>query len=99
MRLLRGDEMTAHGGENVGPPMPGGDEQQNGNQNRVGRKEERYLAVGETKRPRNLRCQIVANTAGQNPEHRAAKEPGSFLPPGTGVEFLFGVHFWFMLNR
>ena len=40
--------MTASGGQRVGPPVPGGDEQQNGNKDRVRRKEEGDLAVGET---------------------------------------------------
>ena len=85
MRLLRGDKMTASGGERVGPPMPGGDKQQDGNKNRVRGKKKRYLAVGETKRPRDSRRQIVASGTGQNPEHRAEKEPCSFLPPSAGA--------------
>lgn len=93
MSLLRGDEVTASGGERVGPPMPGGDEQQNGNKDRVGREKERYLAVGEAKGPRDSRRQIVASGTGENPEHRAEKERCSFLSPGAGMEFQFGIHF------
>ena len=83
MRLLRGDEMTARGGERVGPPVPGGDEQQDGNKNRVRGKEKRYLAVGETKHPRDSRRQIVAGGTGQNPEHRAERNPACSI--GRGV--------------
>src|SRR5947207_15744396 len=93
MRLLCRDEMTAGGGERVSPPMPGGDEQQAGSKNRVGWEKERYLAVGETERPRESRRQIVTCGDGQNPEYREEKEPCSFLPPGVSVEFRFGIHF------
>src|SRR5436190_21519634 len=93
MHLLCRDEMTASGGERVSPPMPGGDEQQDGNKHRVGWEKKRYLAVGETKLPRDSRRQIVASGTGQNPEHRAEREFCSFLPPGAGVEFQFGIHF------
>ena len=46
--LLRGEVVTASGGQRVGPPVPGGDEQQDGNEDRVRRKEQGYLAVGKS---------------------------------------------------
>ena len=82
-RLLRGDEMTAGGGQRVGPPVPGGDEQQNGDEDRVRRKEERDLAVGKTEHPGDPRRQVVASAGGQNREHRAQREPGPRLRPGA----------------
>ena len=48
LRLLGRQKMRAGGGEYVGPPVPGGDEQQDAEQNRVRGKKERDLAVGET---------------------------------------------------
>ena len=54
MRLLRGEEVTASGGQRIGPPVPGGDEQQNGDEDRVRRKEEGDLAVGKTSAPRRF---------------------------------------------
>ena len=82
MRLLRGEEMTASGGQRVGPPVPGGDEQQNGNEDRVRGKEKRYLAVGKTQHPGDSRRQVVASGTGQNPEHRAERESGVAHPAG-----------------
>ncbi len=75
MRLLRGEVVTANGGQRVGPPVPGGDEQQNGNEDRVRRKEKGYLAVGKSQHPGGSRRQIIASTAGQNLEYRAEREP------------------------
>ena len=40
VRLLRRQKMSAGGGEYVGPPVPGGDEQQDAKQNRVRGKKE-----------------------------------------------------------
>ena len=94
MRLLGGDEMTASGGEHVSPPMPGGDQEQDGNKNRMGRKEKRYLAIRETKRPRDLRRQVVASGAGENPEH-ACGDGALFVPPPSAVmKIQLGIHFW-----
>ena len=44
--------------------------------NRVRGKKERDFAVGETKRPGDLRGDIIANGAGQDAAHRAEKCPG-----------------------
>jgi hypothetical protein len=60
MRLLRGEEMTAGSGQHIGPPVPRGDKQQNGNEDRVRGEEKRYLAVGKTQHPGGLRRQVVA---------------------------------------
>ena len=62
VRLLRGEVVTASGGQRVGPPVPRGDEQQNGNEDRVRRKEQRDLAVGKRQHPRGSRRQIVASS-------------------------------------
>ena len=89
---MRGHKMTARGTERVGPPMSRRNEEQYGNKNRMGREKERYLGVGETEGPRDSGGQIIASGTGQNPEHRAEKEPCSFLPQNAGVEFQFGIH-------
>ena len=47
MLLLRGDEVRNHGGQRVGPPVPRGHEQQNGNQHRVRRKNSDTLLSGK----------------------------------------------------
>ena len=45
VRLLGRQKMSARGGECIGPPMPSGDEQQNGNKDRVrGKKRETLLS-------------------------------------------------------
>ena len=75
-RLLGRQEMSADGGEYVGPPVPGGDEQQDAEQNRVRGKEERDLAVGERQRPCDLRGSVVADGARQDVAHRAERCPG-----------------------
>ena len=85
MRLLGRQKMSARGGEYVGPPLPGGDEQQDGNKNRVRGKKERDFAVGETKRPGDLRGDVIANGARQDVAHRAEKCPG-------GASLWSGVH-------
>ncbi len=92
MRLLRGDEMTARGGERVGPPMPGRGEQQDGNKDRVRREKKRDLAVGKTKHPRDARRQIVARGTGQNAEHRTEEERCSLALPSAGVEIQLRIH-------
>ena len=73
MLLLRGEVVTASGGQRVGPPVPGRDEQQDGNEDRVRRKEKRYLAVGKTQRPGGPRRQVVltriqTTVRGENPD-------------------------------
>ena len=73
MLLLRGEVVTARGGQHVGPPVPSGDEKQNGNENRVRRKEKRYLAVRKTQHPGDARRQVVASSTGQNPDYRAER--------------------------
>ena len=47
MLLLRGEVVTASGGQRERPPLASGDEKQNGNENRVRRKEKRYLLSGK----------------------------------------------------
>ena len=64
--------------------MPSGDEQQNGNKNRVRGKKERDFAVGETKGPGDLRGDVIANGGRQDAAHRAEKCAGASL--------WFGVH-------
>jgi hypothetical protein len=73
MLLLRSEVMTASGGQRVGPPVPSGDEKQNGNENRVRRKEKRDLAVRKTQHPGDARRQVVASSTGQNPDYRAER--------------------------
>ena len=72
--LLRGEVVSASGGQRVSPPVPGGDEQQNGNEDGVRRKEQGDLAVGKSQRPGGSRRQVIAGTGGQNPEYRAERE-------------------------
>ncbi len=87
MLLLRGEVVTASGGQRVGPPVPSGDEKQNGNENRVRRKEKRYLAVRKTQHPGDARRQVVASSTGQNLDYRA--ERGLRLlnrPSGIGIQ-------------
>ncbi len=75
-RLLGRQKMSAGGGEYVGPPVPGGDEQQDAKQNRVRGKKERDFAVGERKRPGDLRGDVIADGARQDEAHRAERCPG-----------------------
>ena len=77
--------MSARGGECVGPPLPSGDEQQNGNKNRVRGKKERDFAVGETKGPGDLRGDVIANGVARTQHTRAEKCPG-------GASLWSGVH-------
>jgi hypothetical protein len=74
--------MSAGGGEHVGPPVPGGDEQQDAEQNRLRGKEERDFAVGEGQRPGDLRGDVIADRARQDAERRAEGKPG---PGDTSV--------------
>src|SRR5580765_4759381 len=85
--------MTANGGECVGPPVPGGHEQQDRNQHRVRRKKEGDFAVGETKCPGDLGGKIVGSASDQNQQRRAA--PGSrwLLPQGANAPFNFTTQF------
>ena len=80
VRLLGRQEMSAGGGEHVGPPVPGGDEQQDGEQNRVRRKEERDLAVGEAKRPGDLRGDVIADGARQDAATACGAMPRRSVP-------------------
>ena len=81
--------MSARGCESICPPLPGGNEQQNGNENRVRRKKERDLAVGETKRPGDLRGDVIANGAGQDAARGAEKCAGASLWFGDHLRFEF----------
>src|SRR5258708_40007819 len=83
--------MTTDGGEGVGPPVPGGNEQQDRHENSVRGKQERNFGVGETKSPGELRGQIVANAADQNPKHGAAKGLRSFLWQGAQAAGKFAI--------
>ena len=83
-RLLGRQKMSARGGEHVGPPVPGGDEQQDGKQDRVRRKKEGDFAVGETKGPGDLRGDVIANGAGQDASTRCGEMPRS-VPLRSGV--------------
>ena len=85
VRLLGSQEMSADGREQVGPPVPGGDEQQDGEQNRVRGEEEGDFAVGEAKRPGHLRGDVVADGARQDAPQRAERCPG-------GASLWSGVH-------
>src|SRR6185503_19941998 len=71
--------MSARGSECICPPLPGGDEQQNGNKNRVRGEKERDFAVGETKGPGDLRGDVIANGAGQDAASGAEKCAGPSL--------------------
>ena len=84
-RLLRRQEMRADGGEDVGPPMPGGDQQQRAEQNRVRRKEEGDFAVGEAQHPGDQRGDEIAAGARQDEPQRAERCPG-------GASLWSGVH-------
>ena len=75
-RLLRRQKMRAGGGEHVGPPVPRGDEQQDGEENRLRGKKERDLAVGECQRPGDLRGDVIAEGARQDEARRAERCPG-----------------------
>ena len=75
LRLLGRHKMSTGGGEHVGPPVPNGDEQQDAEQNRVRRKKERDLAVGERQRPGDLRGDVIADGARQDEPHRAERCP------------------------
>ena len=94
MLLLRGEVVTASGGQRVGPPVPSGNEQQNGNENRVRRKEKRYLAVRKTQHPGDSRRQVIASTSGQNPDYRAEREPRLLIRLGASVEFQFAIRLY-----
>ena len=89
MRLLSRQKMSARGGECIGPPLPGGDEQQNGNKNRVRGKKERDFAVGETKGPGDLRGDVIANGARQDEARGAEKCAGASLWFGDHLRFEF----------
>jgi hypothetical protein len=91
MGLLRGEKVAANGGEGIGPPVPGGDEQQDRNKDRVRREKKRNLAVRETKRPGNLRGQIVAGATEQNPKRSTGKGARLFL--GLGSNRVDTLHF------
>ena len=84
VRLLRREEMGAGGRENIEPPLPRRNQQQDGDENGVRWKEERDLAVREAQLPSDARGQIIASGAGQNPDCGANKERRSFLPPTDG---------------
>jgi hypothetical protein len=56
-------------------------------------KEERNLAMGETKFPSELRGQIVANAGDQDPEHGASKGLGSFAWLDAEADFEFAIEF------
>ena len=79
-RLLGRQEMSAGGREHVGPPVPGGDEQQDGKEDRVRGKKEGDLAVGETKRPGDLRGDVIADGARQDAATPCGAVPAVFLP-------------------
>ena len=89
VRLLRRQKMSARGGECIGPPLPSGDEQQNGNKNRVRGKKERDFAVGETKGPGDLRGDVIANGGREDEAHRAEKCAGASLWFGDHLRFEF----------
>jgi hypothetical protein len=82
--MLGCQKMNTDSSEDVGPPMPGRDEQQDAKQNCLWRKKERHFAVGETKRPGNLRREVIADGAGQDVSHRAEQCPGGALL-GSGI--------------
>jgi len=69
--------------------VPGRDEQQNGNEDPVRGKEERYFAVGETECPCDLCRHIVAGTAGHDAKHCAKGGPCALLVPSAGWELQF----------
>ena len=73
--LLRGDEVSASRGQYVCPPMPGRHEQQHGDENRVRRKEQRDLAVGEAQQPGQSRRQVIAGRTRQHLSQRAEVSP------------------------
>src|SRR5436190_3751818 len=76
--------MSAGGGEYIGPPVPNGDNEQDANQNRVRGKKEGDFAVRESKRPGDLRGDVIANGARQNVAHRAERRlGGAFLWSGA----------------
>ena len=91
MRLLRGEVVTASGGQRVGPPVPGGDEQQNGNEDRVRRKEKGYLAVGKTQHPGGSRRQIIASTSWPESGIPCGERTRLLIRPGVSVEFQFAI--------
>jgi hypothetical protein len=82
LRLLGGDKMRARGGQRVGPPVPRGDQQQDGNKGRVRGEEEGDFAVGETEGPRDPRGDVIASGAGQDAARRTEKCPAACRLPG-----------------
>ena len=91
--------MSAGGGEDVGPPVPSGDEQQDGKKNRVRGKKERDFAVGETKGPGDLRGDVIADGARQDAGHRAEKcRGGASLWSGVCPSREFAIQRLFTLS-
>ena len=68
--------MSAGGGQHVGPPVPNRDHQQDANENGVRGKKEGDFAIGESKRPGDLRGDVIADGARQDVAHRAEQCPG-----------------------
>ena len=85
-RLLRRNEMHARGGQQVGPPLPRRDQQQDGNEDRVRREEQRDLAVGEAHGPGETGRQVVERRGGQHRGHRVRREHRMLAAAGAIVE-------------
>jgi len=86
-------EMTPSKATSRNPVVPGWDKEQYRNKNRVRGKKERDLAVGETKCPGNLRRNVVADTAEQNPQRCAEGGSCPLKIPSSGAEFQLGIRF------
>ena len=87
MLLLGGKEVAACGDQRVGPPVPGGNKQENGNEDCVRRKEERDLAVRESQQPGDSCRQVITNSSGEDPGQGPEGKPGAFVFPGATAEF------------
>src|SRR6188768_1145430 len=72
--------MSEDRGKRIRPPVPHWHQQQNNDQNGVGRKEERNFTAGEAESPGNLCRQIIGGASEENLECDPAERSRILIP-------------------